>query len=236
MINGKTVLCLITARGGSKGLPGKSVRELQGKPLIAWTVEAAKNSRFVDRVILTTDSDEIADAGARFGADVPFMRPAEFATDLAKQEDAVLHAMNWCEKNDRAYDYLLLLTPTNPLRGVEDIDKGIESVANHPEAKAAITVYPCDHPPMQSNVIPDDLCLKDFMPDELKLKNRQEFPVHYQLSGAVCIIEWDYFKKEGTLLTPLTYALKTDSRVGLDIDTLKDFLLAEVYMANPDLV
>ncbi len=234
MINGKSILALITARGGSKGIPGKNIKALNSKPLIGWTIEAALNSNYVERVIVSSDSQEILEISRQFGADTPFVRPAELAGDLAKQEDAILHAMQWVEENDRPYDYILVLTPTNPLRDAREIDKVTEYLLNHPQAKAVMTVTECEHPPLQANVLPDDLSLKDFMPYELRLKNRQELPQYYQLSGSVCLMEWEYFKEQGSFLAPLTYAYITTARSGLDINNLKDFLLAEIYMENPD--
>lgn len=236
MIKGKRLLALITARGGSKGLPGKNIRPLQGKPLIGWTIEAARESHYVDRVIVSSDSQEILDVSRQFGADTPFVRPVELATDLARQEDAVLHAMGWIERHERAYDYLMLLAPTNPLRDAQEIDSVLEYFVEHPKARAVLTAIECAQSPLRSNTLPPDRCMKDFMPEELRLKNRQELPPYYWPSGSVCVIEWEYFKAQGSFYTPLTYAYISTARKSLDIDELADFLLAEMYLSNPQLV
>ena len=126
MYKGKTILGLIPARGGSKGLPRKNIRPLLGKPLIAWTIEQALASEYLDRVVVSTDDEKIAEISRKYGAKVPFMRPKESAADEARRIDVVLHAIDWMEKNDNSYDLIMLLQPTSPLRTSEDIDKAIK--------------------------------------------------------------------------------------------------------------
>lgn len=127
MYKGKKILCVIPARGGSKGLPGKNIKDLLGKPLIAYTIQQAKESRYVDRVIVSTDNEEIATVSKRYGADVPFMRPPELATDKSSTIDVLLHAMDWMENREKiSFDIILLLHTTAPLRTVQDIDNCIE--------------------------------------------------------------------------------------------------------------
>ena len=123
MIGDKSVLALIPARGGSKGVPGKNIRPAGGKPLIAWTIEAAKCSRYIDRLILSTDDPAIVAVAKQFGCDVPFMRPAELATDQADSMVVVRHAL---QAIGERYDYLVLLQPTSPLRIAADIDAAVE--------------------------------------------------------------------------------------------------------------
>ena len=110
MYEGNVVLCVIPARGGSKGLPGKNIRELLGRPLIAYSIEQAKGSRYIDKVVVSTDSTEIADVSRRYGAEVPFLRPAELAQDGSSTIDVLLHAMDWTERVERfSFDILTLL-------------------------------------------------------------------------------------------------------------------------------
>lgn len=235
MIGDKRVLVLITARGGSKGVPGKNIRPLCGKPLIHWTIEAAKQSAYVDRVLVSTDSEEIRRVAQLAGAEAPFLRPASLATDLAKQEDAILHAMEWCEANGQRYDYLMVLVPTTPLRDTAEINSTIEMLTGHAIARAIFTVRECDHSPLQANQLPPDGCMDGFVPEALKLKNRQELPTYFQLSGSVCLSEWDWYRAQKSFLTSHTYAYITTARKGLDIDNMSDFLLAELYMNCPKL-
>ena len=133
MINGERLLALIGARGGSKGVPGKNIKLLGGKPLIAWTIEAALKSDYIDRLIVSSDSNDIINISRKFGADTPFIRPSELATDEAVQEDAILHAMEWTEKNDKPYKYLMVLQPTSPFRDTIEINNVINSFSKVPK-------------------------------------------------------------------------------------------------------
>ncbi len=125
MIDGKKVLGLIPARGGSKGLPGKNLIEVHGRPLVAWPIKAALDAEFVDTVILSTDSDEIAETGREHGAEVPFMRPDELAADSSSSQSVIEHAISWCSSHGQEFDYIVLLEPTSPLTTGKDVDKAL---------------------------------------------------------------------------------------------------------------
>src|SRR3990167_8107255 len=122
MIDGKKVLAVITARGGSKGLPRKNILEVGGRPMLAWSVDAAEKSSLLDRTILSSDDDEIIRVGREWGCDVPFKRPLELAHDETSTEHALIHALDHLEET---YDYIVLLQPTSPLREAQDIDNCI---------------------------------------------------------------------------------------------------------------
>jgi CMP-N,N'-diacetyllegionaminic acid synthase len=139
VINANAVLGLILARGGSKGLPGKNLRPLRGKPLIGWTIEAAKQSRVLDALVLSTDAADIGAAGRSLGAEVPFMRPPELASDTATSIDAIVHALNWLAERGRSFEYLVLLEPTSPLREAADIDAAIAKLEST-GAEAVVSV------------------------------------------------------------------------------------------------
>ncbi|NIO11196.1 MAG: NTP transferase domain-containing protein, partial [Deltaproteobacteria bacterium] len=128
MIKRQRVLGVITARGGSKGLPGKNIRDLCGKPLVAWSIEAAKASTYLDRLVVTTDSEEIAKVAKQYGAEVPFLRPPELATDTATSFAAIDHLLGELEKTGDLYDIVALIEPTSPLRETADIDKALEEM------------------------------------------------------------------------------------------------------------
>lgn len=231
MINNKSVVCIITARGGSKEVPGKNIKSIQGKPLIAWTILAAKKSKYIDRVVVTTDSEEIIKVSKEFGADVPFKRPDNISGDKAKQEDAIFHAMEFFEKHERIkYDYIVILTPTHPLRDEIEIDLVIEALANDPKAKAYVTMMEAKANPLHCNTIPENKSLAGFLSEDVKLKNRQELPTYYQPSGSTSVIEWDCFAKNGSIFTDDSYAYLTDSISGHDINSVIDFKVAEVLM------
>ena len=129
------ILGIIPTRGGSKGLQSKNLKVLTGKPLIAWTIEAAKASEHISRVVVTTDSVDIAKSAKQHGAEVPFMRPLELAGDLSTAYDVVMPTLLWLEENENySTDLVVLLPPTAPLLAAEDIDRGIETLQKHPKA------------------------------------------------------------------------------------------------------
>jgi len=125
MIEGKRVIGIIPARGGSKGIPGKNIRPVAGKPLIVWSIESAKKSVFLDHVIVSTDNERIAEISEHAGAGVPFVRPAELATDTARSVDVLLHAADWFAERGQRYDIIVCLQPTSPLRTAMDIDNAL---------------------------------------------------------------------------------------------------------------
>mgnify|MGYP001052722588 FL=1 len=140
MYKGNKVLAVITARGGSKGLPGKNIKELNGKPLIAWTIEQVKDSRLIDRLVISTDSQEIANVSESYGADVPELRPDALATDAASSMDVLEYTIKREEEQGRIYEYVMLLEPTSPLRKKEDLDNIIKLAGDNPERDGVISV------------------------------------------------------------------------------------------------
>ncbi|MBF0216062.1 MAG: acylneuraminate cytidylyltransferase family protein [Candidatus Omnitrophica bacterium] len=149
MYKGKKILALIPARGGSKGLPRKNIRDLGGKPLIAWTIEQAMKSEYADKVVVSTDDREIADISVQCGAEVPFIRPRKLASDTAKASDVILHALGHFKKKGVSFDFIALLEPTSPLRRDEDIDNGIKELIGKPGMDNLMTLgeihleHPC---------------------------------------------------------------------------------------------
>lgn len=126
MFNDKKFIAVIPARGGSKGLPGKNIKELCGKPLIVYTIETALKSKIFDKVIVSTDSLEIAEIAKKAGAEIPFLRPKELATDTADSMDVLIHAIKFLEEKGEKFDYIMKLQPTSPLRTEEDIRKSVK--------------------------------------------------------------------------------------------------------------
>jgi len=229
MYKGKNILGLIPARGGSKGLPRKNIKPLLGKPLIAWTIEKALTSKYLDRVIVSTDDKEIAEISKKYGAEVPFIRPKELAMDNAKGIDVVLHAIDWIKKSDKQYDLLMLLQPTSPLRRSEDIDKAIEYLF-FKEAKAIVSVCEVDHHPLWANTLPEDGCMKDFIRQEIMNKNRQELPVFYRLNGAIYLAYFDYVKQCKCFMGKETFAYIMPRERSIDIDNEVDLKLVENFI------
>ncbi len=215
MINGKSVLALITARGGSKGLPGKNIRDLGGKPLIAWTIETARRSRYVDRLILSSEDEKIIEKAKKLGCEVPFVRPSHLSKDGSTTIDVIKHALSTLPER---YDYLVLLQPTSPLRLPEDIDNCLE-LCHDQKAPAAVSVTEVDQNPGWMYKVGKDHRMTAVIPDEPRVSRRQELPQIYILNGAVFIARVDWISKEADFLSPETVAYLMPMNRSVDIDT-----------------
>ena len=228
VIQGKTVLAVIPARGGSKGLPEKNIMLLAGKPLIAWTIEVARQSKYLDRFILSTDSEEIAGVARGYQCEVPFMRPKELANDEASGEVVVLHAL---EHVDVKYDLIIVLQPTSPLRKTEDIDEALELMEGK-KRPALVSVSPANKPLQWHHTIENDGILTPVFPRETAKTNRQDQEPTYLPNGALFIAETDFFKVEKTFYTDKTFAYIMAPKRSIDIDSDLDFKLAELLLSQ----
>ncbi|NBW64688.1 acylneuraminate cytidylyltransferase family protein [bacterium] len=233
MIAGKSVLALIPARGGSKGLPGKNVRMLCGKPLIAWSIDKAKCSRYLDTILVTTDSEEIAAVAKAQGADVPFLRPAEYATDTASTYDAIRHALRFLrDERQREYDYVVLLEPTAPLRDDDDVDRMLEQlVARADEFDTIVSVGEVtEHPSIMKRL--DGTRITPFTAELQQTSRRQDNQPAYYPYGIA------YIAKTATLLEENTfYSKRCTYHVikryqNFDIDDIYDFVCVERVMMH----
>jgi CMP-N-acetylneuraminic acid synthetase len=224
-------LAIITARGGSKGVVDKNIRPLAGKPMIAYSIELALAAPSIDAVLVTTDSPAIRDVALRHGAEAPFLRPAELATDTARQEDAILHAMAWAEAQGRRCDIMCLLEPTAPFRTVATLERGFRLLADHPEAEAVFSVAECSFSPAFCNTLRPDGTLKGFIEEKYLFANRQEIPTYYRLTTPVTICRWEVYKRRQTFIMETTLALVVDPVEAIDIDEPIDFFLAEALLA-----
>jgi CMP-N,N'-diacetyllegionaminic acid synthase len=231
MIGGKKLLAVIPARGGSKRLPRKNILDLAGKPLIAWTIEAALGSKYIDRVIVSTDDKEIATISKKYGADVPFMRPSELATDEAKSVDVVLHLLEKLKKIREKYDYIILLQPTSPLRTTQNIDDSVELLQAR-KSDAVISVCKVEHSPLWCNLIPDD-DLSNFLDHSILNKRSQDLEQYYRLNGAIYLCNAEKLKEEKAFfLKNRCSAYKMNRESSVDIDSRMDFLYASVCINN----
>lgn len=232
MYKKKKILALIPARGGSKRLPRKNVKPLAGKPLIAWTIERARQSRYIDRIIVSTEDRHIAAVSRKFGAEVPFMRPKKLAGDTANGMDVVFHSIAWMETNSDRFDLILLLQPTSPLRTADDIDAAIELLFSK-KAKAVVSICESEHHPYWANTIPESGSMKGFIEPEIKNKNRQELPVFYRLNGALYIAYINYLSSNKSFLGDETFAYVMPPERSVDIDTHLDFIIADALLDKP---
>ena len=226
-------LALVPARGGSRRLPRKNLLPLAGRPLIAWTLEAALAARHLDRVVVSTDDPEIAGVARRYGAEVPFLRPPELATDTASGEAVILHAVETLEARGEGADYLVVLQPTSPLRTAQDIDGAIELLlARH--ADAVIGVTETDHPPEWSNTLPEDGSMARFFRPGIRTTRSQDLPRSYRLNGAVYVYSWGRLLRTRSLaMDDRAYAFPMPRERSIDIDTALDLRIADCLLQAP---
>lgn len=225
----REVLAVITARGGSKGVPKKNIRPLAGKPLVAWTIEAALAARSKMRIVVSTDNPEIADVCRFYGVEVPFLRPAELASDFATSEGAVIHALDWMCEHEKYSPYLtVLLQPTSPFRSSLDIDCAINfQMENNVDAVVSVTE---NRRPIQwlQRVDPQGR-VSDVFPDH-NVSRRQNAETLYQYNGAVYVIRTEVLRRENTFYPADRIAYIMPPERSLDIDSELDFLIADRLM------
>lgn len=230
MSNNGKVLALICARGGSKGVPGKNVKHLCGKPLIQWSIECAKNCTEIDDIVVSTDCSRIAEASKNAGAEVPFMRPDFLASDQSKQIDAIAHALEFLKEQEREYKAIALLQPTCPLRKSEDISGALQLLEEQ-NADTVITVT-------EGNSVvfstfydrSDDGRLEQKFEASKEGTIRQDFPAIYKRCGVIYILRPDYILKNRVLYGEKVYGYVIPEERSFDIDTQFDWELTEVLM------
>ena len=229
MIQGKRVLTLIPARGGSKGIKDKNIRPVAGKPLIAYSIEAGKNCEYVDDVVITTDSERIKAVAEEYGAWVPFLRPDELASDTATTLDAVLHAVNTLKEMGKEYDILVILQPTSPLRDAADLTGALEKYMSAGERSLASVSPVADHP-LLIRALPDE----EHMEKMLKVSStcrRQDMPAYYRINGAIYINSIVELNQETSFNdNEVPYIISEEHAV--DIDEYKDLIITEWYLKN----
>ena len=227
------ILCFIGARGGSKGIPGKNIRKFCGKPLIAYTIEQALSlKKYIDRVVVSTDDPKISRVAKQYGAEVPFLRPKELASDKSNIGDAIIYTLNRLEKEEKYKpDYILLLQPTAPLRERGDIIKCVELIKNK-KCDSVITVCSANY--LFFNLESDGkLCIIN--DSEIKTRtrpNRQSVRQTYTYNGLAYISERESFLRHRNFLTDNTYAMVCDALRSVDLDHVEDWVLAEVLYKN----
>ena len=226
------VLKLILARGGSKGLINKNIKLLLNKPLIQYSIESGKNSKYNKEVYVSTDCEKIAEVSSKLGAEIPFIRPKSLASDESKSSDAILHAISFFEKKNIYFDYILLLEPTSPLRTSSDINKCFDFFNSQPDAKSCVSVVKSEisHPSflfeMNNNII-SSYSTKD------NIIRRQDLTALYYPEGSIYICDVNTYKLTKTFYNDgITLGYEFPYWKSFEIDTLEDFLIVESIMKN----
>jgi CMP-N,N'-diacetyllegionaminic acid synthase len=228
MYKNKRFLAIIPARGGSKGIPNKNIMDICGKPLVAYTIEAGKKSKYIDEVMVSTDSDAIKVIAEQYGALVPFLRPKELSNDSSKSIELVLHAINYYKNNNMCYDYVVLLQPTSPLRTFMHVDEAIEKLM---ESKGAslVSVRQADENPVIMRTIENDK-LKEVIRFEGANLRRQDLPTFYIFNGAIYINSNDMLIHKETFIDEDTISYVMNKESSIDIDTILDAKLVEIVI------
>lgn len=231
MLDDKKVLAVIPARGGSKGLPRKNVLPLAGRPLICWSIAHAEQSRLVDRTIVSTDDEEIAQVARKHGGDVPFLRPAELATDTATTLDVMLDLVEQMPE----FDIFVVLQPTNPFRRAADIDDALAFMAKH-KAPSVVSVTTPEKSPFWSFVLDKSCHMIPLLGLENSRKRRQELPRAVTLNGVIYAFEKERFLHTGQMVDEQTVAFEMPKCRSLDIDTQQDMDIAEYLVSREEIV
>lgn len=228
MYRNNNFLGIIPARGGSKRLPRKNILDLAGKPLIFWSIEAGKKSKYIDKVIVTSDDEEILNISEKFGAEV-IKRPDKLASETATTIDVIRHTIDSLKNK---YNFIILLQPTSPLRNEKHIDEAIE-LLKVKKADAIVSVCEVDHSPLWSNTLPEDGDMSNFLKDDVKNKRSQDLPTYFRLNGAIYICKTDRLLEEKSFFIKdniFAYNMKRNSSI--DIDNENDFKIAQALMKN----
>lgn len=232
MIGEKRVLAIVPARKGSKRLENKNILPLMDKPLIGWTLEAANQSKYIDNVFVSTDSQVISDIALTYKVQCPFLRPEALASDTASTNDVVTHVVEYLESINDFYDYIILLQPTSPLRTTQDIDNALEKIhLNNMDTLVSMSL--CAHSPLLINSLNENKSLDGFLKAENNLR-AQDMPDYYRINGSVYIFKRKYVGNIAGIYNKKGIAFISSPGNDVDIDTNEDFEYAE-FLINKKL-
>ncbi|MFC1496772.1 cytidylyltransferase domain-containing protein [Candidatus Margulisiibacteriota bacterium] len=231
----KEIMCLILARGRSKRVPRKNIRELAGKPLIAYTIECAKQSKYINRIIVSTDDQEIAAVAREYRAEIPFLRPAEISQEDSTELDAFKHALEWLKENERYQpDIIVKLFATSPFRTTQSVDKAIELLLKNPDADSVRSVTLCSEHPYKMWTITGDQ-LRHFIPPEKKPREAhtlsyQVLPKVYIQNASIDVIRPDNIWTKESITGEKIIPFVMGEIESVDINMPIDFELAEILL------
>lgn len=239
MVDRKEVLAIIPARGGSKGIPRKNIRCFGSHPLVAWSIAAARQSNLVTRVIISTDDAEIAEVGKNHGAEAPFLRPAELASDLAVDFPLFVHALSWLDENEGYKpEFIIQLRPTSPIRPRGMVDSAIQLLIDHPEADSVRGVIPSGQNPYKMWRLEGDHMVPLLQVEGVKEpynSPRQELPATYWQTGHIDVIRTSTILEKHSLSGDRILPYLVDPAFTVDIDNLRDWNRAEWLVWNSQL-
>lgn len=228
MNNKKKVLAIIPARSGSKGLKDKNIKIFNGKPMLAYSIEAAIKSNIFEDIIVSTDSEEYALIAKKYGASVPFLRPAELSKDETTSQEVIEYVINELKKKGKNYDYFMILQPTSPLRRSNHIVEAFNLFISK-NANSIVSVCETEHSPLYMNTLDSSLSMENFIGKDISTR-RQELPKYYRLNGAIYIYIVDYYLKNKNLYQEKSYAYIMEKKYSIDIDDEYDFKIAEYLL------
>jgi CMP-N-acetylneuraminic acid synthetase len=231
MYKNKKILAIIPARAGSKGLPGKNIKPLLGKPLIGWSIEQAKLSKYIDEICVSTDGKEIAAVSEKFGVKVSELRPAKLAEDKTSTMDVVEYLLERYKSKGQEFDILILLEPTSPLRKIDDIDNAIELLAKNEKADGVISVgeVQTEHPSIVKKINSEGK-IEAYVKSDKKLYQRQQMDKAYFPYGVIYMIKTEVFNKAKMFYTPNVIPYFIERWQNYEVDDLCDFLCIERIM------
>lgn len=239
MINGNSVLAIIPARGGSKGLPGKNLKELCGKPLVAWPIHAAKSSLYVDKIIVSTDDSQIADIARQEGAEVPFLRPGDLAADDSTTISVIVHGINFLSKIGETFEYCVLLEPTSPLTEGCDINRALElleSMRTKADSIVGVSEVVLTHPVFDARINQEGLITPYVGEDFSGAGRRQDIEKLYFFEGSLYISDIKTLLEKQTFYHNRTVPYIVPKWKSFEVDDMVDLLCIEAIMKNLDLI
>ena len=223
------ILYVVAARGGSKGVPRKNIRKIADLPLIAYKIIAANKTKFKGRVIVSTEDSEIANIAKQYGADVPFVRPLELATDTASSIDVVLHAMNWVEETEhRTYDYVCLLEPSSPFLSYKDLD-AVEAILKDKKPDTLLGMKEVDVNTCFIHELDEQggLSLFDTAIKNMTSIRRQDQKSQYTMNGCLYVARWEYFKEYHSFHSQNSVPYIMDEAHSIEVDSMLNLAFAE---------
>ena len=229
MIDGKKIIAIVPARQGSKGLAKKNIINFIGKHLLAWSIEAALQSNYVDRIIVSTDSTEIAGVGEKFGADIPFIRPSYLSEDSSTSVEVICHAIEFMsEKLGENFDFVILLEPTSPLRTSEDVDLALEKLIGSPDARSLVSVGESEsqHNKLQFNITESEFISVEPSSKKFVHMRRQDLARSYFLDGSIYLSYIHTLFEFASFVHGKTLTLSLPKWKNIEIDDEYDYVMA----------